>query len=102
YPFEAVSYNQLILKIVTEAPTPLLSLRPEIDPKLAEVIARAIARNRDERYASVAALALDLEPFAGGVMFRRTTAAPGTYTPRVSQPVLRGTSAPRRLRQERP
>jgi serine/threonine-protein kinase len=91
FPFDAETYNELILKIVTEEPTPLLSLRSDLDPILASVVARAMARDREQRYPSVAALAADLEPFAGGVSFRRTTTVPGAQV--ASQPVLRGTTA---------
>jgi serine/threonine-protein kinase len=101
HPFDAETYNQLILKIVTEEPTPLASLRPDVDPKLAEVIARAMARNRDDRYPSVSALANDLEPFAGGVTFRRSSSLP-SVTPMISHVAPRISHAQTPLTTERP
>ena len=92
-PFEAETYNQLILKIATEEPTPLLSLRPDIDPVLVDVIARAMARDREARHASVAELALELEPFAGGMQFRRTTLVGEARPASSSRPVVRATNA---------
>ncbi|MFI5309190.1 MAG: serine/threonine-protein kinase, partial [Polyangiales bacterium] len=89
FPFDAETYNELILKIVTEEPTPLLSQCKDLDPILASVIARAMARDREQRHPDIATLAADLEPFAGGVSFRRSTTLPGA--PAVSQPVPRGT-----------
>ncbi|MFI5308924.1 MAG: hypothetical protein ACHQ53_16315, partial [Polyangiales bacterium] len=49
------------------------------------------ARDREQRHPDIATLAADLEPFAGGVSFRRSTTLPGA--PAVSQPVPRGTTA---------
>jgi eukaryotic-like serine/threonine-protein kinase len=98
FPFDAETYNELILKIVTEEPTPLLSLCKDVDPILASVIARAMARDRERRHRDIAALAADLEPFAGGVSFRRTTTVPGA--PAVSQPVPRGTTARKAAEQD--
>jgi serine/threonine-protein kinase len=100
-PFDAETYNQLILKIVTEEPTPLASLQPDVDPRLAAVIARAMARNRDDRYPTVSALASDLEPFAGGVTFRRSSSLP-RLTPVASQPEPRISHARTPLTAERP
>ncbi len=90
-PFDADTYNELILKIVTEEATPLLSLNAEVDPILAAVIARAMSRDREQRYPSVAELAADLEPFGGGVTFRSSSAVP--YSTPGSQPGLRGRDA---------
>jgi serine/threonine protein kinase len=69
-PFDAETYNQLILKIVTETPAPVASLNPAIEPRLVQIVERAMARDPHLRYPTVEALALALEPFAGGVRFR--------------------------------
>jgi serine/threonine protein kinase len=73
-PFEAETYNQLILKIATEDPAPILELNPFIDRRLVSVIERAMARDPHQRYPSIEELALALEPFANGVLFRASTA----------------------------
>jgi serine/threonine-protein kinase len=100
-PFDAETYNQLILKIVTEEPTSLVALQPGVDPRLAAVIARAMARNRDDRYPTVSALASDLEPFAGGITFRRSSSLP-RLTPVVSHPAPRISHPRTPLTAERP
>ena len=93
FPFDAETYNELIVKIATEEPTPITTLLPELDPGLVVVIARAMARNRDARYESVAELAAALEPYAGGVTFRRVSSVSGNQALVHSQRVLRGTGS---------
>jgi serine/threonine protein kinase len=69
-PFDAETYNQLILKIATEAPVAMGSLNPAVDVRLVAIVERAMAREPLLRFPSIEALALALEPFAGGVRFR--------------------------------
>lgn len=80
-PFEAETYNQLILKIATEDPAPILELNPFIDRRLVSVVERAMAREPDVRYSSIEELAFALEPFASGVLFRASTARVQTLAP---------------------
>jgi serine/threonine-protein kinase len=87
-PFEAETYNQLILKIATEDPAPLLELNPCIDRRLALVIERAMAREPKDRFATIEELAVALEPFSNGLLFRASTvrvqtpaATSGEHTP---------------------
>jgi serine/threonine-protein kinase len=94
FPFDAETYNELIVKIATEEPTPITTLLPDLDPGIEIVIARAMARNRDARYESVAELAAALEPYAGGVTFRRVSSVSGNQALVHSQRVLRGTGSP--------
>ncbi len=93
FPFDAETYNELIVKIATEEPTPITTLLPELEPGIEIVIARAMARNRDARYESVAELAAALEPYAGGVTFRRVSSVSGNQSLVHSQRVLRGTGS---------
>lgn len=69
YPYDADTYNALIVKIATMQPTALSSVRPDLDPALAAVVMRAMERDRERRFQSVAELGRALEPFAG-VRFR--------------------------------
>jgi serine/threonine-protein kinase len=62
-PHDASTYLALFTKIVHEAPLPLEELVPSLPPGLGAVVGRAMARNRDERYASMAELIAALEPF---------------------------------------
>lgn len=47
--------------IVHEAPLPLQEVMPDIDPDLARIVDKAIAKDPDDRYQSLAALAAELE-----------------------------------------
>lgn len=51
-PFRASNYNALIVKILTESPPSLIGLKPELDPALVSVIEKAMARDRDDRFAT--------------------------------------------------
>ena len=66
-PFEAASYGALLVAIATEPYTPLdPGLVP---PDLARVIHRGLAKEPDDRWPSVIALARALEPFARDTKF---------------------------------
>lgn len=52
-PFAAESVPALLLQICTFDPLPLSERAPEIDPRLAAVVHRAFAREREERFASM-------------------------------------------------
>lgn len=69
-PFDADTYNELILKIATEPPPSAAELNPNLEPRLIEVIERAMTREPDERFQTIEELALALEPFAGGMRYR--------------------------------
>jgi len=75
-PFDAETYNQLILKIVTETPAPMASLNPAMDARLVQVVERAMARDPGLRFPSIESLAIALEPFSGGVRFRSSSTTP--------------------------
>jgi serine/threonine-protein kinase len=63
-PFEAETLQGVVLQVLTdEAPLPR-SLNPEIPENLELVIQRAMARKKEDRYQSMAALREALEPFA--------------------------------------
>jgi len=71
-PFDADTYDELIVKIAT-GPTPKLVDRIKgIDPALTKIVEHAMARDPNERFASVEALARALERFSDGVRFRTT------------------------------
>ena len=48
-PYEADSYNALVVALVEESPPPLASLRAEVPADLRDVVAAALARDRQER-----------------------------------------------------
>jgi serine/threonine protein kinase len=49
-PYEASNYNAMMIRIATEGHTPLLEAVPAIDPVLASIVERAMARTARERY----------------------------------------------------
>jgi serine/threonine-protein kinase len=64
-PFDAANYNELIVRVATTEPVPLLALRPGLDATLAGVVRRAMDRDPARRFQSMAELARALEPIAG-------------------------------------
>ncbi len=69
-PFEADSYNALIVKLATERPKPIAERRPELSRDLCKVVEKAMAPDPDDRYSDIESLAIALQPFAPGVVFR--------------------------------
>lgn len=56
-PFLAENYNSLIAQILMDEPPPIAELRAEVPASLARVVARAMAKERDERFGSATELA---------------------------------------------
>jgi len=59
-PYDATNYNALLVSILKGNPTMPRALRPSIPVELERIILNAMARNRDERYASATDLAGEL------------------------------------------
>ena len=70
-PFEGESMAQLMFKIANEPPTEILSLNPDVPPRLRAFLLHALAKNPDERSQTG-------EEFAGAL--RAAFAAPMTVT----------------------
>lgn len=51
-PFDGDTFNELLIKIVTEESPSVRTLAPELDPGLAEIIDRARQKSPDQRFAS--------------------------------------------------
>jgi serine/threonine protein kinase len=63
-PFEGESIPEVCAGVLT-APAPALrERRRDVDPVLESIVARCLAKNPEERHASVLELSRDLEPFA--------------------------------------
>jgi serine/threonine-protein kinase len=58
-PFDADSFAELCVAVATEAPRPMTHA-----PELAPVLARCLAKSADDRFPSIAELALALEPLS--------------------------------------
>ncbi len=59
-PFEAPTHTLLLLRIVTERPTPLDSVNPSVPAHLVAIVHRALEPDPSERYPSMRALLADL------------------------------------------
>ncbi len=65
HPFESDTIPGLVFQVTMEDPTPIRTHRADVDPGIELVIARCLQKKADDRYANVAELAKDLEPFGG-------------------------------------
>ncbi len=63
-PFAGDSVAETMLKVMTDEPAPLTSLRPGLPPALVAAVAKCLRKQRDERFDNVAELAHELTPFA--------------------------------------
>lgn len=60
--FDGTSYNEVLGNILMEQPTPLMELVPNAPPELVCVIEKAMSKDRDHRYPTVARMIRDLMP----------------------------------------
>jgi len=55
-PFEAENYNLLISEILNKPPIPILARNPKLDPRLATIVMKAIAKKPEQRYQTARAM----------------------------------------------
>jgi serine/threonine protein kinase len=60
-PFTAANYNALLVQILTASPRPAIELRPALPPGFGAVIDKAMARRREDRYATASDFQRDLQ-----------------------------------------
>jgi hypothetical protein len=86
-PFTGDSAVEIVHKHVADPVPPLGVLRPQLPPKMVEVVERALAKTAEERFATVAEFARALKAAAEGVTI---TVAPPTKAagPRMSKTAL--------------
>jgi len=65
-PFDGASMTEIFESVIHREPPPLHALRPEVPAELEQVILRCLRKPANERYATVAELALALAPFGTG------------------------------------
>jgi serine/threonine protein kinase/tetratricopeptide (TPR) repeat protein len=61
-PFDRENHAALLMDILNEAPRPLAEFLPDCPPALESVVQRALRKDPDERYLTMEALLVDLEP----------------------------------------
>lgn len=64
-PFSGDSVQEILQKVAHETPEPLAKARPEVPPELVRIVEKAMARERDGRYASMTEFGEDLARFLG-------------------------------------
>ncbi len=64
HPFDDESYPVLVVKICTDPPPPLRTWRGDVPRELEQVVERMLAKDREDRYASMAEVREALAPFA--------------------------------------
>jgi serine/threonine protein kinase len=74
-PFEAERIGDLIQKITHESPPTVHELRPDLPPPLSDVVARAMARDRDDRFPDARQMRWALIEAADTYGFRHTGSA---------------------------
>jgi serine/threonine-protein kinase len=78
-PFDADTYNNLVVQIITGDRPALRSKVPDVSPSLEALVSRAMARRREDRFATVKELADALEAelarLGGPTLAARTAAA---------------------------
>jgi len=62
-PFEADSFGALAVKVATTEPKAPRAFNTDVDPRLEALIMKAMARERNERFATLEAMIAELEPF---------------------------------------
>jgi eukaryotic-like serine/threonine-protein kinase len=68
-PFPGDNYGDIVLRIMTEPPMPLAQLAPGTPQAIVDVVDKALARERSQRFPDVQAFALALEPFSADTRF---------------------------------
>jgi serine/threonine-protein kinase len=76
-PFDADSYPALLLKIMSERPAPLRVFRNDVPDSMEQIVLKAMARDRAERFQTIESLAAALHPFR-----TMNTLPPGSTVPR--------------------
>ena len=63
-PFDGETTTEIAVKVVMQAPPPLRAFRADVPPQLEAVVMRCLEKDKRNRFANVAELALALAPFA--------------------------------------
>jgi serine/threonine-protein kinase len=75
-PFSAPDYDGLLVQIISATPRPPSQLRPALPDAFEVVVQKAMAKNREERYATAADFQLDLQSLRDRFVALRSTPPP--------------------------
>ena len=98
-PFEGTSIREVVSKILTEEPALLGDLRPELPSELGRIVSRAMAREREDRFCSMAELGEELGRFALGREIEDAATVPERSvapSPASGPPLERSSKTPRK------
>ncbi len=65
-PFEGRTAAEIVAKVITEEPVPITALVPDAPPDLCAVVAKTIAKRKENRYASARDVAREIETYMAG------------------------------------
>jgi serine/threonine-protein kinase len=82
-PYEAESIAELILKVAEARPEPISRRNPKLPRKLVAVVMRAMSKDPERRYQTVAELGRALERLSGGALFEEPRSE-GSLAPEAS------------------
>lgn len=85
-PFTGPNFSSIVIAATTSAPPPLRGHRSELPQELEQVVLKAIARDREHRYASARDLAVALEAFSDG--FNAVSTSPSNRSSRSAAPAM--------------
>jgi serine/threonine protein kinase len=87
-PFGGETGGKILYNVVSAEPEPLLKLRPDLPPALAEIVSRSLQKKPEDRYENWAEFALDLAK--AGRLSKYDKAIPDSqkFTALKTQPVL--------------
>jgi len=84
-PFHASNYNALLMQILTTEPRPAREVRPAVPEGFEQVIARAMARDREKRYQNASEFQRDVQALRDPGAMRRMPSVPPEPVPLVTQ-----------------
>jgi serine/threonine-protein kinase len=95
-PFNADTFNELLFKIVLEAPPPIEQLVPDVDTNFAAIINKAMARDPGHRFESAQDFRQALDQWVQGnpIVVPVVQAQSASSAPTGVAPTVHGTSAP--------
>ncbi|MBW2277645.1 MAG: serine/threonine protein kinase [Deltaproteobacteria bacterium] len=85
-PFQGEGYNEIISNVLLEDHEPLLEIAPDVPSRLAEIVERALVKDRDQRYQSAAEMIGDLLPLHDEQAAYRLTSSVDVALRRTSDP----------------